>query len=196
MEKEERKLMWVFFTADKLTLISLSESDIISRSMQFYMNFWSQVISTQHLLYDLSECADIIFHIRLLLTQRNRINHPSHLSLLPPSNIGLFFLPEEGQFDFMDDGPAKLKIIPDHFQVPTSSAESPESRTSSITEPGTDQSSTSRTTSMLKLFTLPRLPWGSDTGGQEKVELTAAQVESLRQEIADIDEREAHLKAR
>jgi len=41
----------------------------------------------------------------------------------------------------MDDGPPKLKIIPDHFQVPTSSLESPESRTSSITEPGTDQSS-------------------------------------------------------
>jgi len=42
----------------------------------------------------------------------------------------------------MDDGPPKLKIIPDHFQVPISSLESPESRTSSsITEPGTDQSS-------------------------------------------------------
>lgn len=41
----------------------------------------------------------------------------------------------------MDDGPAKLNIIPDHFQVPTASIESPESRTSSIAEPGTDQSS-------------------------------------------------------
>lgn len=41
----------------------------------------------------------------------------------------------------MDDSPAKLKIIPGHFQVPTSSIESPESRTSSITEPGTDRSS-------------------------------------------------------
>lgn len=43
----------------------------------------------------------------------------------------------------MDDSPAKLKIIPDHFQLPESSIESPVSRTSSssITEPGTDQSS-------------------------------------------------------
>lgn len=41
----------------------------------------------------------------------------------------------------MDDSPAKLKIIPDHFQVPTSSMESPESRKLSTTEPGTDQSS-------------------------------------------------------
>lgn len=40
----------------------------------------------------------------------------------------------------MDDGPAKLKIIPDHFQVPTSSIESPENRALSITEPETDQS--------------------------------------------------------
>lgn len=41
----------------------------------------------------------------------------------------------------MDDSPAKLKIIPDHFQVPTSSMESPVSRKSSTTEPGTGQSS-------------------------------------------------------
>ncbi|XP_050900816.1 uncharacterized protein LOC127107566 isoform X3 [Lathyrus oleraceus] len=48
---------------------------------------------------------------------------------------------------------------------------------------------------MLNLFTLRRLSWGSDTGGQEKVELTAAEVESLRSELADLEEREAHLKA-
>lgn len=41
----------------------------------------------------------------------------------------------------MDDRPAKLKIIPDHFQIPTSSIESPESRkTSTSEEPGVDQS--------------------------------------------------------
>ncbi|CAJ1937266.1 unnamed protein product [Sphenostylis stenocarpa] len=106
--------------------------------------------------------------------------------------------------NFMDDGPPKLKIIPDHFQVPTSSLESPESRTS-ITEPGTDQSSRSshqqrtwgklRTAFMLNLFSPRRLSWGSSSGGQEKVELTAAEVESLRSELADIEEREAHLKA-
>ncbi|KAL2342674.1 hypothetical protein Fmac_003959 [Flemingia macrophylla] len=107
----------------------------------------------------------------------------------------------------MDDGPAKLKIIPDHFQVPASSIESPSPRseTSSITEPGTDQSSRSlrhqrtrrklRAAFMMNLFSPRRLSWGSTTGGQEKVELTASEVESLRSEIADIEERESHLKA-
>ncbi|TKY60718.1 Nucleoside diphosphate kinase IV [Spatholobus suberectus] len=105
----------------------------------------------------------------------------------------------------MDDGPPKLKIIPDHFQVPTSSIESPRSGTSSITVPGTDQSPRSllhqrtrrklRTAFMLNLFAPRRLSWGSSTGGPEKVELTATEVESLRSELADIEEREAHLKA-
>ncbi|XP_027361984.1 uncharacterized protein LOC113869724 [Abrus precatorius] len=48
---------------------------------------------------------------------------------------------------------------------------------------------------MLKLFTLWGLPWRSSSGGQGKVELTAAEVESLRSELADIEEREAQLKA-
>ncbi|XP_058732114.1 uncharacterized protein LOC131603714 [Vicia villosa] len=108
----------------------------------------------------------------------------------------------------MDDRPAKLNIIPDHFQIPTSSIESPESRkssTSTAEEPEIDQSVRPspqlwtprkfRTSFMLNLFTLRRLSWGSDTGAQEKVELTAAEVESLRSELADLEEREAHLKA-
>ncbi|CAI8619576.1 unnamed protein product [Vicia faba] len=106
----------------------------------------------------------------------------------------------------MDDRPPKLKIIPDHFQIPTSSIESAESGKSSTTEePGVDQPFRPslqlwtprkfRTSFMLNLFTLRRLSWGSDTGGREKVELTAAEVESLRSELADLEEREAHLKA-
>lgn len=40
----------------------------------------------------------------------------------------------------MDDCPAKLKIIPDHFQIPTSSIESSQSRQLSTSEePGIDQ---------------------------------------------------------
>lgn len=106
----------------------------------------------------------------------------------------------------MDDCPAKLKIIPDHFQIPTSSIESSQSRQLSTSEePGIDQTLRSsphlwtrrklRRTFMLNLFTLRKLSWGSDTVGQEKVELTAAEVESLRSELADLEEREAHLKA-
>lgn len=136
----------------------------------------------------------------------NRINHPStHYHYFHQQIYACRSFPKK--LSFMDS-PAKLKIIPDHFQLPESSIESPVSRTSSssITEPGTDQSSRSsrhlwtrrkcRTRLMLNLFTLRGLPWGSDTGGQEKVELTAAELESLRQELADIDEREALLKAR
>ncbi|MBA0730094.1 hypothetical protein Golax_022558 [Gossypium laxum] len=48
---------------------------------------------------------------------------------------------------------------------------------------------------MLNLFSLRGLPWtGAD--GQQKVQLTAAELESLRSELADIEEREAHMKAR
>ncbi|KAL6986420.1 hypothetical protein U1Q18_019783 [Sarracenia purpurea var. burkii] len=48
---------------------------------------------------------------------------------------------------------------------------------------------------MLNLFTLRGLLWGSGTDGQEKVMLTAAEVESLRSGLLDLEEREAHLKA-
>ncbi|KAA3470287.1 Pleckstrin (PH) domain-containing protein isoform 1 [Gossypium australe] len=48
---------------------------------------------------------------------------------------------------------------------------------------------------MLNLFSLRGLPWtGAD--GQQKVQLTAAELESLRSELADVEEREAHMKAR
>ncbi|KAK8500552.1 hypothetical protein V6N12_037807 [Hibiscus sabdariffa] len=48
---------------------------------------------------------------------------------------------------------------------------------------------------MLNLFSLRGLSW-SGADGQEKVQLTAVELESLRSELADIEEREAHLKAR
>lgn len=48
---------------------------------------------------------------------------------------------------------------------------------------------------MLNLFSLRGLPWGSDADGQEKVELSATELGSLRSELADLEEREAHLKA-
>ncbi|XP_028805916.1 uncharacterized protein LOC114760793 isoform X2 [Neltuma alba] len=84
----------------------------------------------------------------------------------------------------MDDRHGKLKIICDHFQAPTSSEESLENGTPTTSEPRTD-----------KYSSLRSLSWGSGSGGQEKVELTAAEIESLRSELADIEEREAHLKA-
>ena len=104
----------------------------------------------------------------------------------------------------MDDGAGKINFIPDYFQVPASVAKSPENRTPLITEPGTNKylrsrqhlwgQRTMRAASMLRLFSLRGLPWLGN-GGQEKVELTAAEVESLRSELADMEEREAQLKA-
>ncbi|CAL0332017.1 unnamed protein product [Lupinus luteus] len=49
---------------------------------------------------------------------------------------------------------------------------------------------------MLKLFTLRGLPWSPIKDGKGKVELTPAEIESLRSELADIEDREAQLKAK
>ncbi|KAI7993354.1 hypothetical protein LOK49_LG11G02824 [Camellia lanceoleosa] len=107
---------------------------------------------------------------------------------------------------FMGDGPRGIKVFSDHFEVSTSGADSPQAKTPSISHPRTDNTLRSHSrlwsrrklrsaASMLKLFSLPGLPWGSDTDDQEKVVLTAAEIESLRSELADLEEREAHLKA-
>ncbi|KAJ6307998.1 hypothetical protein OIU76_017717 [Salix suchowensis] len=48
---------------------------------------------------------------------------------------------------------------------------------------------------MLNLFNVRRLSWGSSTDGQEKVELSVTELESLRSELAYLEEREAYLKA-
>ncbi|CAA7402480.1 unnamed protein product [Spirodela intermedia] len=98
----------------------------------------------------------------------------------------------------MGDGLGKIEIIPDHFQGPASSEDSP--RTGKTECPLRSRRRTRvggrlmNAGSMLRLFSLPGLPWSSGVDG-DKVELSAAQVESLRSEIADAEEREAHLKA-
>ncbi|XVF53081.1 hypothetical protein PTKIN_Ptkin05aG0071000 [Pterospermum kingtungense] len=104
----------------------------------------------------------------------------------------------------MDDGLGKIKVIPDHFQVSTPSGDSPQSRSSPGSQPSVDnslRSSRSRqkfksAAAMLNLLSLRGLPWSSGADGQEKVHLTAAELESLRSELAEIEEREAHFKAR
>ncbi|XVE58072.1 hypothetical protein DITRI_Ditri04bG0141000 [Diplodiscus trichospermus] len=107
----------------------------------------------------------------------------------------------------MDDGLGKIKVIPDHFQVSTPSGDSPQNRCSPDSRPRIDNSSRSWSSlwsrrklrsaaAMLNLFSLRGLPWISGANGQEKVQLTAAELESLKSELADIEEREAHLKAR
>ncbi|XWS50093.1 hypothetical protein CRYUN_Cryun12cG0058900 [Craigia yunnanensis] len=107
------------------------------------------------------------------------------------------------EYNFMDDGLGKIKVIPDHFQVSTPSGD----RSSPDSQPSIDNSSRSCSSSwsrqklrsaavMLNLFSLRGLPWSSGADGQKKVHLTAAELESLRSRLSDTEEREAHLKAR
>ncbi|XVE64681.1 hypothetical protein DITRI_Ditri07aG0120500 [Diplodiscus trichospermus] len=106
----------------------------------------------------------------------------------------------------MGDDLGKIKVIPDHFQVSTPSCDSPQNRNSPDSQPSFDNSLRSSSSlcsrrrlrsaaAMLNLLSLRRLPWSSGADGQEKVQLTAAELESLRSELADIEEREAYLKA-
>lgn len=48
----------------------------------------------------------------------------------------------------------------------------------------------------MQLLSIPRIRWSSSNEDDDKIELTRAEVESLRSEIADADERESQLKAR
>lgn len=121
----------------------------------------------------------------------------------------------------MGDGPRTVEIIPDYFET-TASADSPLPRSSDTSISGEDSPHTStsgtshlerssffsntstnsatrkklRTASfMLRLFSLKGLRSITGLNGEEKVELSAVELESLRSELADVEEREAHLKA-
>ncbi|MCD9559455.1 hypothetical protein HAX54_017414 [Datura stramonium] len=48
---------------------------------------------------------------------------------------------------------------------------------------------------MLNMFSLSKLPWMSGTDGQEKVVLTAAEVESLRSELAAFEEKRSSFQS-
>lgn len=101
----------------------------------------------------------------------------------------------------MDDVSGKIDVFPHHFQATKASDDCLQTRNRR-----TDYSLRSRSrswavrgvtgaASMLNIFSLPRFPWASSTEDDDTVELTKAEVESLRSEIADAEEREAHLKA-
>ncbi|XP_024996205.1 uncharacterized protein LOC112529255 [Cynara cardunculus var. scolymus] len=107
----------------------------------------------------------------------------------------------------MGDGPRGIQVFPDHFQSSTSVVETPQTRSSSISRAKIEFELSSSNhlwarrrfrsaASMLSLFNLRRLSWGADPDVQKKLVLSAAEAESLRSELADLEEREAHLKAR
>ncbi|XP_068644341.1 nucleoside diphosphate kinase IV, chloroplastic/mitochondrial-like [Aristolochia californica] len=103
----------------------------------------------------------------------------------------------------MDDGLAKVKVFPRYFEAlpePTPTENSVHTESSIVLHQTSTPSSRSighlsgrslrKAASML--FNVRGLPWGS---GDEKIELTSAELESLRSEIIDLEEREALLKA-
>nr|XP_004252611.1 uncharacterized protein LOC101247595 [Solanum lycopersicum] len=105
----------------------------------------------------------------------------------------------------MGDGPRGIEVFEDHFQASTS-GEDPMHSPDLSKYIGSNDSlrSISRSwtrrklkgaASILNMFSLNKLPWMSGTDGQEKVVLTAAEVESLRSELGALEEREAHCKA-
>ncbi|XP_074317690.1 uncharacterized protein LOC141653745 [Silene latifolia] len=122
----------------------------------------------------------------------------------------------------MGDGPRYIEIIPDYFETSTSAADSPREIDSdcSVSCEESSHTSTSGTISqfqrnsftaqkspdisnrkkfrtasfMLRLFSLKGIHF-TGANGEEKVELSAVELGSLRSELKDIEEREAHLKA-
>ncbi|KAI4370148.1 hypothetical protein MLD38_018526 [Melastoma candidum] len=82
----------------------------------------------------------------------------------------------------MDDDPGKIKIIPDYFRGTQAENVSSCGRVSSASDPKLDSSGS-----------IGRLSWGSSSDGQEKVELSVAELQSLRSQLADLEEREAPL---
>lgn len=99
----------------------------------------------------------------------------------------------------MGDSPQEIQVT-GHFLASTSDSHSLPSQTSSIADLSSRsytlaQRSLQSAASMLNLFNLKGLSWKSGATGQEKVVLSAVEMESLRSEIAALEERESHYKA-
>ncbi|KAM0946010.1 putative pleckstrin domain, PH-like domain superfamily [Dioscorea sansibarensis] len=101
----------------------------------------------------------------------------------------------------MDDIYGKVDIHPQHFQPSKATDECLQER-----HQRTDYSLRSYShswvgrrvmgaASMLNLFSLSRLPWVYNSNDDDKIVITKAELESLRSEISDVEERESHLKA-
>ncbi|KAK8959364.1 hypothetical protein KSP40_PGU018040 [Platanthera guangdongensis] len=100
----------------------------------------------------------------------------------------------------MDDIYSKVDVLPDHFHEIKESDDIDQSR--KINDYSLRSRSHSWTlrrvmdsASMFNLFRLARLPWASSSNDNDKVELSVAEIESFRSEIADAEEKVAHLKA-
>lgn len=100
----------------------------------------------------------------------------------------------------MEDIYAKVEVFPDHFQEIKESDDIDRSR--KVTDYSLRSHSRSwairrviDSASVFNLFRLARLPWASSSNDNDRVVLSVAEIESLRSEIADAEEKEAHLNA-
>ncbi|XP_062232356.1 uncharacterized protein LOC133929565 [Phragmites australis] len=105
----------------------------------------------------------------------------------------------------MDDVYGRIEFFPQHFVPSKESMETPDGLSTSKNNLDTSPSSQRHSltpkrvkgaASLLHLLSIPRIRWSTSNEDDDKIELTRAEVESLRAEIADADERESHLKAR
>ncbi|KAG8069052.1 hypothetical protein GUJ93_ZPchr0005g15783 [Zizania palustris] len=106
---------------------------------------------------------------------------------------------------WMDDVYGRIEVFPQHFIPSQESMESADGLSTSKANLDSPQSSRRRSwtpkkvigaASLLHLLSLPRIRWSSSNEDDDKIELSRAEVESLRTEIADAEERESQLKAR
>ncbi|KAL9177477.1 hypothetical protein ABFS82_01G060900 [Erythranthe guttata] len=100
----------------------------------------------------------------------------------------------------MGDGPRGIEVLPDYFVASTSGSDTLPVQTSSAINLRSHSHTWARqkirsATSMLNLFSLKGLSWRLGANGQDKVVLSVVEVESLRSEIAALEERESHFKA-
>ncbi|XXG82360.1 hypothetical protein AAC387_Pa10g0327 [Persea americana] len=102
----------------------------------------------------------------------------------------------------MDNGLGKIKVLPDYFEASTPTGDCLPAPSSSLQPSDHPLRSHSRlwgrrrfrsASTMLNLFS-PRFQWGSSRNS-EKVELTAAELELLRTNFVNAEQRETHLKA-
>ncbi|KAJ0971726.1 hypothetical protein J5N97_019685 [Dioscorea zingiberensis] len=135
----------------------------------------------------------VLWHMIVQLTENDAHHHQTKRNTFPSDDPKLAGI-QRGQFPG-DQGERR------HFQASKATDDCLQSRNQK-----TDHSLRSYShswvgrrvmgaASMLNLFSLPRLPWQYGSNDDYKIVITKAEVESLRSEIADVEERESHLKA-
>uniref|UniRef100_A0A0D9WKL8 Nucleoside diphosphate kinase n=1 Tax=Leersia perrieri TaxID=77586 RepID=A0A0D9WKL8_9ORYZ len=105
----------------------------------------------------------------------------------------------------MDDVYGRIEVFPQHFLPSQQSMDTADGLSTSKSNLDSPPSSRRRSwtpkrvmgaASLLHLLSIPRIRWSSSNEDDDKIELTRAEVESLRTEVADAEERESQLKAR